>query len=75
MAVMAETNEEVPNARLRGLRAEKKLSQGDMAEILGISESAYLAKENGKRDFKSSEMIAVKRYFKLNAEEIFRTFF
>ena len=61
----------VPNANLKGLRAERGLSMADMARILGISETSYLAKENDKRNWKSDEMFALRKYFKLPLDEIF----
>lgn len=61
----------IPNASLKGLRAEKGLSMADMARVLGISETSYLAKENNKRDWKSSEMFMMSKYFKLPLDYIF----
>ena len=60
-----------PNASLKALRASYGLSMADMAKILGISETSYLAKENNKRDWRSSEMFMMRKYFKLSLDEIF----
>jgi DNA-binding XRE family transcriptional regulator len=45
--------------RLKGRRAELGLSMLDMSKRLGMAESTYLAKENGKRDFTLSECKAI----------------
>lgn len=37
--------------KLKGVRAEKGLTQGDMAKLLDISHLTYHLKENGKRIF------------------------
>ena len=60
-----------PNASLKALRASYGLSMAAMAKILGISETSYLAKENNKRDWRSSEMFMMRKYFKLSLDEIF----
>lgn len=61
----------IPFARLKGLRAEHGISMASMAKIVGISEVSYLHKENGKVDFKASEMAILKKYFKVSADELF----
>lgn len=43
-------------ARLRGLRAEKRLTQKEMAQEMQITEAAYSLKENGKRNFTVNEL-------------------
>jgi DNA-binding XRE family transcriptional regulator len=68
---MGNKPKKIPFARLKGLRAEQGLSMAAMAKIIGISEVSYLHKENGKTDFKSSEMAIIKRFFKVSADEIF----
>ena len=45
--------------KLKGARAEKGYSQGEMADKLGISRDSYNQKENGKSEFKLSEIIAI----------------
>ncbi len=57
--------------RLRGLRAERGLSLESMGKICGISEQSYMDRENGKREFKRSEMGKIRDYFKVSIEEIF----
>lgn len=68
---MANKTKKIPFARLKGLRAERDLSMADMAKIVGMSEGSYLAKENGTRDWKSSEMTIMARYFKSTLDDLF----
>lgn len=68
---MANKVRKLPHATLKGLRAEQGISMVAMGKIIGCSESAYLAKENGKRDWKSTEMGILCRYFKRSANELF----
>lgn len=37
--------------RLKGLRAEKGMTQADMAQLLGMTTVTYRRKENGQRSF------------------------
>jgi len=60
-----------PNASLKALRASYGLSMLAMSKILGISETSYMAKENNKRDWRSSEMFMMRKYFNLSLDEIF----
>ncbi|MDP4128286.1 MAG: helix-turn-helix transcriptional regulator [Bacillota bacterium] len=68
---MANKTKKIPFAKLKGLRAERRLSMADMAKIVGISEGSYLMKENAIRDFKYSEMLILRKYFKISADELF----
>lgn len=68
---MATKVKKIPFSRLRGLRAERCLSQAQLAKIIGMAESSYVAKENGNRDWRSSEMIRLVKYFKTSLDELF----
>ena len=68
---MANKVKRVPYAKLKGLRAERDMSMVDMARVLGISEGTYMARENGKRDWLSSEMFKLSSFFKLKMDDIF----
>lgn len=57
--------------KLKGLRAEKELTQKDMAEKLGISSNSYLLKENGKREFSASEVHKMAEIFKVEESYFF----
>ena len=43
-------------AKLRGLRAEKRLTQKDLAEAIKMPLSTYCLKEQGKSKFKVDEV-------------------
>jgi len=68
---MANKTKKIPFAKIKGLRAERQMSMADMAKILGMSEGSYLARENGSKEWKGSEMIFVARYFKKSLDELF----
>lgn len=57
--------------KLYQLRKEADMTQKDLAEKLGISETAYRQKEQGRRDFKSSEMFIIAGIFHKNIGDIF----
>ena len=50
--------------KLRGLRAEKGLSQKEIADLLGISSTSYNFKENGERQFTEKEVLKLFEIFK-----------
>lgn len=52
--------------KIKDLRIEKNLKQKQLAELLGISVSAYSNKENGKRAFKTSEVVKIAQKLKVN---------
>ncbi len=68
---MVKQAKKLPFARLRGVRAERGLSLEDMGKICGISEQSYMDRENGKREFKLSDMIKLCDYFGVTADELF----
>lgn len=53
------------------LRKKFKLTQKDMANLLGIATKTYNNKENGKVEFLLSEMFSISSYFNLPVDEIF----
>ncbi len=54
------------NNKIKNLRIEKNLKQKQLAELLGISVSAYSNKESGKRAFKTSEVVKIAQRLKVN---------
>ena len=68
---MIRKKRKIPNGKLKGLRAERGLSQVEMAKILGVSEGTYVAKENGLRDFSITEAGILRKFFKISSDEIF----
>ena len=57
--------------RLRVLRAERRWSQADLAERLGVSRQTVNAIENGKYDPSLPLAFRIGRVFDLRIEEIF----
>lgn len=53
------------------LRKAANLSQKELAEMIGISASAYSRKESGKTPFDSVEMFKIRAIFKKPIDEIF----
>ena len=56
------------------MRKNLRLSQQDMAKILGLSLRSYRDKENKKISFTQKELILIALYFKLTADEAFQIF-
>ena len=57
--------------RLRVLRAERRWSQADLAERLGVSRQTVNAIETGKYDPSLPLAFAIAKTFELRIEEIF----
>ena len=57
--------------RLRELRASRKLSQGDLAEQLGVSRQTINAIETGKYDPSLPLAFKIARLFRQPIEDIF----
>lgn len=57
--------------RLRVLRAEKNLTQAQLAEIVGVSRQAIIAIENGKYDPALPLAFKLARAFGKTVEEVF----
>ena len=57
--------------RLKVIRAERKLSQEKLAEMVGISRTALVAIENEKAVPDGMTIVRIIHAFKLPAEEIF----
>lgn len=53
-------------------RKRLKLTQSDMAEILGITAQAYGKKENGNRKFTPIELLTVCNKLKINPKNLNR---
>ena len=59
------------NNRLRVLRAERRWSQADLAERLGVSRQAVNAIETGKHDPSLPLAFRIGRLFAMRIEDIF----
>ena len=56
--------------RIRELRAEKKLTQKQMAKILGCSQQVYSNYELGQRDIPTAILITLAKYHETSADYI-----
>lgn len=59
------------NNRIRVIRAERKMSQSDLAQAAGISRTALVAIENGKSVPDGMTIVKIVQALRLPAEEIF----
>lgn len=59
--------------KLRGLMAERNVSQKQLATIIGINESTLNAKLSGKKQFRADEITAIAEQFDIfgSIEEYF----
>lgn len=57
--------------RLKGLRAEKGLTQVDMARLLGMNPVTYRKKENGERDFTLREVAKAQEVLNIDPQYYF----
>jgi len=60
-----------PIVKLKGLRAEKMITQCDIASILGISTATYNRKENGIGCFDAQEIAVLVEFFNVKFEDVF----
>lgn len=57
--------------RLKALRAEKGMTQEDMANLLEMNVDTYRKKENGKRDFTLSEVALAQEKLQIDPQYYF----
>lgn len=57
--------------RIRVLRAERRMSQGDLAEAIDVSRQTVHALENGKHDPSLPLAYAIARAFGVRVQEVF----
>lgn len=57
--------------KLYALRKEAGMTQGDMANKLGISQGRYGKKERGSAEFTQDEMFKISEMFNRNINDIF----
>lgn len=58
-------------SKLLLLRRGNKVTQSDLANILGITTKQYGAKELGKVKFNGDEMFKIAEYFAMKIDDIF----
>ena len=66
------TNEDVAS-RVRGLAAERRSTQQQLAAALNISEMAISRRINGRTPFTPEELITLARHFRVNVAYFFDT--
>lgn len=57
--------------RLKAFRAERGMTQKDMAKVLNMNVDTYRKKENGKRDFTLKEVVVAKEKLDVDPEYYF----
>lgn len=57
--------------KIKGLMAEKEISQEQLAEVLNISLTSVNLKLQGKRQFKANELGIIARYFDVEVDFLF----
>jgi len=62
------------NMKLKGAMAERGLTVGDIARIVGCSYGSALAKINGKAKFTFDDMDAIKEEFGLDGQAAWELF-
>ena len=60
------------NNIIKQLRAEKELSQADLAALLNVSRQTVISIENGRYDPSLPLAFAISRVFGMRIEEIFQ---
>lgn len=56
--------------RIRGLREDKDMTQGELAEIIGTSQSYYSQYEKGKREIPFDRIILLAEYYNVTIDYI-----
>ena len=54
--------------RLRNLREKAKISQSEIAKIIGTSQSYYAQYENGKRAIPFERMVVLAKYYNVSLD-------
>ncbi|MCB0757498.1 MAG: helix-turn-helix transcriptional regulator [Flavobacteriales bacterium] len=58
--------------RIRQLREERNLTQKDVADVLGIHQPAYCAKERGDTSFTAVDLDKLAVFYNLSLDELLR---
>jgi len=57
--------------KVKGVMVENGMTQGDVAKLLGLSQTGLSLKFNGKAEFKASEISALATRFKVSPDIFF----
>lgn len=58
-------------SRLRGLRAERKITMEEMAKIIDVTPLTYSKKERGISEFTLPEAVIISKFLGIEISEIF----
>jgi transcriptional regulator with XRE-family HTH domain len=64
-------NNDYASKQLKKLRTRKNLTQGELAEELGVTQQQIARYENGKRNFKQDFLIKLSEYFNVPISNFF----
>lgn len=59
------------NNKIRELRKEKKVTQDDLAGVLGVTRQTIISLENGKYNASLQLAYKIAKYFNMKIEEVF----
>lgn len=57
--------------RFKEFRENKKLSQKELASILGITQGSYSKKESGSRSFTTEELIVLENLYDCTLKDLY----
>lgn len=63
------------NQKLKSHRVLKKMTQENMAKIIGITNKSYCEKETGKREFTRTELKKIITALELTPQDTYNIFF
>ena len=61
---------QTPQERLRGLREDNDLSQTEIAELLGTSQTMYSRYERGATEIPTRHLVVLCEFFNVSSDEI-----
>lgn len=64
------TEVQTPQERLRGLREDNDLSQTEIAELLGTSQTMYSRYERGATEIPTRHLVVLCEFFNVSSDEI-----
>lgn len=59
--------------QLKKIRIEKGISQEQLADLIGMTQSNYSRRENGKKNITEQEWKKIAKALNINVEDIFRS--
>ena len=59
------------NNRIKELRKEKKITQDELANIVGVTRQTIISLENGKYNASLQLAFKISKYFNMHIEDVF----